>query len=418
MNTGTYLLQTSKQVLQIAVNSTELASSEKAEAIRVLHVDDDPSFIEISKLILQEMGSFEIDCAGSVDEAFRKLETQTYDAVISDYEMPQKDGLQFLKQLREQDNSIPFILFTGKGREEVAIKALNFGASGYYNKQGSPETVYGELSHGIKIATQRDKAELQLRKSEEQLNAIISNAPIGIAISDPNQFFLNANERFCKILGFSENELRKLTFKELTLKHDVRKSIANMGKLISGKLPFFSDEKRYVRKDGTIIDGKVTVSAIRDKNGKPTLFVAELEDVTERKKSELEKQEKYEALERVAESIGAGLAIIGRGYNVLWANSALRNLGVAPNKKCYETFNNLDRVCPDCGVIKIFEENLPFDSHEYKSVDSKGEVTWVELRVTPLKDKNGNTTTALELALPINERKQSEDSKARTNIGN
>ncbi len=57
--------------------------------------------------------------------------------------------LEFLKELREQHNKIPFILFTGKGREEVAIKALNLGVDGYFNKQGSPETVYGELCYGI-----------------------------------------------------------------------------------------------------------------------------------------------------------------------------------------------------------------------------------------------------------------------------
>jgi DNA-binding response OmpR family regulator len=70
---------------------------------------------------------------------------------VSDYEMPKKDGLMFLKELRDRKNEIPFILFTGKGKEEVAVKALNLGADGYINKQGNPETVYGELKHTIQI---------------------------------------------------------------------------------------------------------------------------------------------------------------------------------------------------------------------------------------------------------------------------
>ena len=94
-----------------------------------------------------DMGNFEIDHACCVDEALKKISNGNYDVVISDYEMPQKDGLQFLKELRAQTNEIPFILFTGKGREEVAIKALNLGADAYINKQGDPETVYAELSH-------------------------------------------------------------------------------------------------------------------------------------------------------------------------------------------------------------------------------------------------------------------------------
>ncbi len=115
-----------------------------------MHVDDDPSVQEITKLMLQDLNSsFEIDWACCVADGSKKLASEHYDVIVSDYEMPQKDGLHFLKELRESKNEIPFILFTGKGREEVAIQALNLGAEAYINKQGNPETVYGELYHSI-----------------------------------------------------------------------------------------------------------------------------------------------------------------------------------------------------------------------------------------------------------------------------
>lgn len=79
------------------------------------------------------------------------------------------------------------------------------------------------------------------------------------------------------------------------------------------------------------------------------------------------------------------------------------------NLKCYQTFNKLDTVCPDCGVKKIFEQNVSFDTHEYETINSKGEKIWIELRVTPLKDKNDEVMAALELAVPITERKETED---------
>ncbi len=84
-------------------------------------------------------------------------------------------------------------------------------------------------------------------------------------------------------------------------------------------------------------------------------------------------------------------------------------LGVTPNKKCYQTFNHSDTICSDCGARKIFEQNIPLDVHEFKTVNSKGETIWIELRVTPLKDKEGNITAALELAVPINERKKTQE---------
>jgi len=124
--------------------------------------------------------NFEIDNVTSVDEAFKKMEQQTYDAVVSDYEMPQKNGLEFLKELREKNNQIPFILFTGKGREEVVVKALNLGADGYYNKQGSTESVYGELSHAIFSVVEKKKTEEALTRSE--LRWATTLASIGDAV--------------------------------------------------------------------------------------------------------------------------------------------------------------------------------------------------------------------------------------------
>src|SRR3972149_47903 len=113
-----------------------LDSTEKA-LIRVLHVDDDPSFLKAAKQCLEIQNSFQVDMAYSVEEALEKMKENTYDAVISDYMMPEKDGLEFLKELRENRNDIPFIMFTGKGREEVAIRALNLGADQYLNKNGN-----------------------------------------------------------------------------------------------------------------------------------------------------------------------------------------------------------------------------------------------------------------------------------------
>jgi DNA-binding NtrC family response regulator len=163
-----------------------VAASNKKNAVRILHVDDDPSIREVSKLMLMDLeSSFDIDSACCVDEAFKKLSTGQYDIVISDYEMPLKNGLEFLKELREQKNDVAFIIFTGRGREDVAVKALNLGADSYINKNGSPETVYCELADAINKTVERKKSRELLAKSESKYHALVENSLQGIAILQP-----------------------------------------------------------------------------------------------------------------------------------------------------------------------------------------------------------------------------------------
>jgi DNA-binding NarL/FixJ family response regulator/PAS domain-containing protein len=151
----------------IQPQNSKLKAAPDNHRIRVLHVDDDACFLELSTQILMNMGNFEVDNACGVDDAFKKLAACKFDIIVSDYEIPEKNGLQFLKELRSQNNEIPFILFTGKGREEVAMLALKLGADGYFNKQGHPETVYGELAYGIRQSVARTQAEDAARKNEQ-----------------------------------------------------------------------------------------------------------------------------------------------------------------------------------------------------------------------------------------------------------
>jgi len=175
----------------------------------VLLVDDDSSFQEISKQILLDMDtSFDFYCARCADEAFKKLALGHYDIVVSDYEMPQKDGLQFLKELRQKKKNIPFILFTGKGREEIAIKALNLGANAYYNKQGSPETVYGELAYGIRMCVERKKNEEDLLKIQRLNEKILNSTPNLIYIYDLIEHRnIYSNREIVNFLGYTSKQI-------------------------------------------------------------------------------------------------------------------------------------------------------------------------------------------------------------------
>ena len=127
--------------------------------IRVLYVDDEPDLLEIGKLYLEEAGDISITIIDSAQTGLALLKKEQFDAVISDYQMPGMDGIQFLVEVRTNFGSIPFILFTGRGREEVVIQAINSGADFYLQKGGDPGAQFAELSHKVRQAALRKRAD-------------------------------------------------------------------------------------------------------------------------------------------------------------------------------------------------------------------------------------------------------------------
>ncbi len=135
--------------------------------MKILHVDDEPKVLEQAKIFLEKnIEELKVETATSTGKALKVLEDNDFDALVSDYQMPEMDGLEFLEIVREEINSdIPFIIFTGKGREEVAMEALNRGADRYLQKRGSPKTQYGVLADAIVQEIERWNLEKKMEKA-------------------------------------------------------------------------------------------------------------------------------------------------------------------------------------------------------------------------------------------------------------
>jgi CheY-like chemotaxis protein len=117
--------------------------------MKVLLVDDDPLFLELSKTFLEVFHNIPSDTADSAGEALKRLEKDSYDVVVSDYAMPFMDGITFLRTIRDKRINIPFILFSGVGKEEIMDKAIENGANSFIQKVGDPKSQYCELSKRI-----------------------------------------------------------------------------------------------------------------------------------------------------------------------------------------------------------------------------------------------------------------------------
>ncbi|MGV8078234.1 MAG: response regulator [Methanosarcina sp.] len=116
--------------------------------MKVLIVDNDPLFLEISKIFLEIFHNIPSDTVDSAREALNMLEKESYDAIVSDYDMPVMNGITFLKTIRDKRINIPFILFTGVG-EELMHEAKQNGANSFLLKTSDPKAQYSELSKQI-----------------------------------------------------------------------------------------------------------------------------------------------------------------------------------------------------------------------------------------------------------------------------
>ncbi|MGB9175245.1 MAG: response regulator [Methanoregula sp.] len=143
--------------------------------ISVLHVDDEPDLLELCRIFLEQTGEFRVDTAESAKDALVQISKTPYDAIIADYLMPEIDGISLLQSIRQRDQDIPFILFTGRGREDVVIEALNNGADFYLRKDGDPQARFGELVQKVRQAVNKRRAERDLRSRERQYRSIIDH---------------------------------------------------------------------------------------------------------------------------------------------------------------------------------------------------------------------------------------------------
>ena len=145
--------------------------------VRILHVEDDVMDAKLTRLFLKRMGydNFDITNVRSAEQGLEILRKENFDVVVSDYKMPGMNGIEFLEKLRRRGNGIPFIIFTGKGEERVAIEALNKGANRYITKNGAPAVLFDRLARYIQEVVEEKAREEKARRTK-QLDGITSRS--------------------------------------------------------------------------------------------------------------------------------------------------------------------------------------------------------------------------------------------------
>ncbi|MFW6384451.1 MAG: response regulator, partial [Halodesulfurarchaeum sp.] len=190
------------------VPANEVAERELEEGpIDVLAVDDDADLVDLTATFLErEQEGFRVDTATSVEEALERLEEHEFEAIVSDYDMPETNGLEFLGEIRDDRPDLPFILFTGKGSEEIASQAIKKGVTDYLQK-GTKSSQYSVLANRLKNAVQQYRTKIALQRSEQKFSKLVEHSTDVICIVNESARFEYLSPSAKHILGYEPEEL-------------------------------------------------------------------------------------------------------------------------------------------------------------------------------------------------------------------
>ena len=386
--------------------------------VSVLYVDDEPALLEPTKLSLEKQGRLSVDTTTSVRSAREMMEKKVYDVIVSDYQMPGTDGIEFLRQLRMEGNTVPFIIFTGKGREDAVIEAYNSGADFYLAKGGNPKAMFLDLTHKIEQVVNRRRAEDALRKSEEKYRAIFETFDDLYYKTDMQGIIQILSPSCLKLTGYDPAELIGHSVLDLYPDPEQRQQLVEE-LLLNGLVHDY--EIILQNKDGVPRHVSVTSHVLRDVGGKAAAIEGVLHDVTDRKQMEsalLASEEKYRTL---ADFLPIMVFETDREGRATFANRlTYPTFGITP-ADVVNGINIMDHIVPEereaakRGVVELFRgrDRGPI---EYTLVKKDGSRFPAMILSTAIHDWKTQSITGIRgVVIDLTEQKKQESALKEAN---
>ena len=202
---------------------------------------------------------------------------------------------------------------------EVSSRVVMIEGSKYYQTIG-------------RDITERKRIENTLKESEDRFRKIFEESPFSMLMTGKDFGIIRANISFCKLIGYHEEELKSFTFRNFTHPEYIDNDEISLLRLIAGELPVYHTEKRYIRKDGSIIWGSTTVSIIRDKNEDVQFFLVMIEDITLQKKASAELDNSVSLLKAAFESTEDGLLVVDESGKTVQYNQKFTEMWKIPRE--------------------------------------------------------------------------------------
>ncbi len=380
---------------------------------RILIVDDDVDFAESLSEMLDLQG-YETRVASTPRETFQQIKMFAPDLALLDIRLGNDSGLDVLAKLRKSHPDIDALMLTAHASLDTAIKAVRHGAYDYLRKPIEKNELIVALERCLeKRRLERDNREAAdaLAQSEAHFRATFEQAAAGIALMTVDGRFEQVNHKLCDILGYTPEEMLKISFQDVTHPDDLDDTAKVMKALLAGKQAEQVLEKQCICKDQKTAWINFTISLVRDATGTPESFLTVAEDITERKRTEEALRESEARLRLLSDSLPVGISYIDTEHRYRFANKTYGEWhGVDPDKIVGKTTREvlgdeaikittprIDRTL--AGGTTNLETRIPYKNAGTLDVQVIG---------VPHFDENGKILGAYGMVLDITERKKAE----------
>ena len=296
----------------------------KMPMISLLIVDDEDELLSVARHFIGRSGDIELSTSASPRAAREMHGNHPFDAIIYDLTMPEMDGIEFLKKLRDRGDTTPFIILTGKGDQQAAIEALNTGADYFLAKGGDPEALFAEIARIVRLAVKNHRTEKALRESEQRYRTIFEITGSATAILDSEGIIILANAEAGPLFGYTPGELEGKVHWSTFIPPDERPRVSEFFRLLHDDPAWASQrfEARLVDRQGRIRRGIVSAKLIPGTRNS----VISIADITELKTAEERLSISENLYRTIFRTTGTATAILDREGIIVLANGEVEPL--------------------------------------------------------------------------------------------
>ncbi|MDP5240796.1 EAL domain-containing protein [Uliginosibacterium sp. 31-16] len=335
--------------------------------------------------------------------------------ILSDVMMPGMSGDRLVEIIRQHPDldATPIIMLTAKADDALRTELLRHGVQDYIQK---PFTVDELLARIDSLLKERQRVGRQLHSLEERFRATFEQAAVGIAHVAPDGRWLRVNRKLCEIVGYSYEELLKLSFQDITYPDDLDLDVGLVGNVLSGDLSSYELEKRYITKSGKVVWVKLTVALVRNEHGGAEYFISVVEDIGARKAAEQALLESEERFRLIAATIPQVIWLIEASpYRYVYVSPAFETIWQRPCAELYanpsfklQVLDEPDRERVWQSMQQAMQAGQPFEL-EYQVVRPDGSRCWVREHGHPVTTQHGPEGRYVGIISDITESRQIEE---------